>query len=365
MILGKNNTKKFVPASTLKIFTASAAIHYLSPAYRFKTDFYLSENDRLTVKGYGDPLLISEVWEEMAMELAQKIKHVGTIVLDDSYFERDITVPGAGQSTNPYDAPLGALCANFNTVFFTRDRSGEIMSAEPQTPLTALARQRIASLGEKKGRYTFTHEHDDISRYAGQILAYFLQKNNVAFDGRMESAAADGKDNLLYTYQSRFTLQEAIQKMLEFSNNFTANQIIVAMGAHQYGPPGTLSKGVDALHHYARTVLHLADLSLVEGSGISRSNEVTAQDMIAILKAFEPYRHLLVRDGPFQYKTGTLSGIRTRAGYVEAPDGSRYYFVVSVKTSGQMTKTIDTVKEAVLRHCAVRSKSVEPSTVKK
>ena len=84
LVLGKNETKKYTPASTLKIFTALAAFHYLDPAYRFETRFYWSPPDTLTVKGYGDPLLISEVWADIARGLAGKIKHVGTIVLDDS-----------------------------------------------------------------------------------------------------------------------------------------------------------------------------------------------------------------------------------------------------------------------------------------
>ena len=33
-----------VPASVLKIATALAALHYLGPEFRYRTDFYLAEN---------------------------------------------------------------------------------------------------------------------------------------------------------------------------------------------------------------------------------------------------------------------------------------------------------------------------------
>jgi D-alanyl-D-alanine carboxypeptidase/D-alanyl-D-alanine-endopeptidase (penicillin-binding protein 4) len=120
IIYSKNETRKFVPASTLKVLTGLAAIHHLGESYRFHTEFYQDHNQNLKVKGYGDPLLISEVWQEIAQALASRLQSVNDLVLDDAYFA-DETIPGVGSSTNPYDAPNGALCANFNTVFFKLD----------------------------------------------------------------------------------------------------------------------------------------------------------------------------------------------------------------------------------------------------
>ena len=39
IIFSKNADKKLVPASTLKIFTALVALHYLGSDYRFRTEF--------------------------------------------------------------------------------------------------------------------------------------------------------------------------------------------------------------------------------------------------------------------------------------------------------------------------------------
>ena len=60
-LFSKNADHRLVPASTLKILTALAALHYLGPDHRFITEFYMDHNNNLFVKGYGDPLLISEV----------------------------------------------------------------------------------------------------------------------------------------------------------------------------------------------------------------------------------------------------------------------------------------------------------------
>jgi D-alanyl-D-alanine carboxypeptidase/D-alanyl-D-alanine-endopeptidase (penicillin-binding protein 4) len=324
----KNETRKYVPASTLKLLTALAAIHHLGKSYRFPTEFYLDHEQNLKVKGYGDPLLISEVWQEIVESLSPGLPKFGDLVVDDTYFARDISIPGIGTSTNPYDATNGALCANFNTVFFKRDEAGRIVSAEPQTPMTPLALKKVRRLGLKAGRYNFSHNNHEAALYAGELFAHFLRERGSMFHGRIRSGHAVPNDKLLYTYRSSFTLEEGLKKMLEFSNNFMANQIFIALGAHVHGPPGNLDKGVQVVSHYAKEVLGLKGIAIAEGSGISRKNRLSALDFLAVLKAFEPHRALLTRGDNVLYKSGTLKGVRTRAGFIEGRSARRYYFVI-------------------------------------
>ncbi|MBW2107690.1 MAG: D-alanyl-D-alanine carboxypeptidase, partial [Deltaproteobacteria bacterium] len=331
VLIEKNASLKSVPASTLKLLTALAAFHYLGPSYRFQTAIHLDARGDLKIKGYGDPLLISEVWEHIARALASRIRVCNDVVVDDSYFSQDVHIPGAGNSTNPYDAPIGALCANFNTVFFETTPAGKIVSAEPQTPITPLALAKVRRLGLHKGRVSFSHNGDEIARYAGEVLSYFLRARGVVVTGRIRQGRIRSTDRLIYSYRSPFTLKEAVRKMLKYSNNFMANQITVALGAHVSGPPGTLEKGVAALSRYAATVLHLDDIQIVEGSGISRDNRLTAQDMLVVLQAFAPYRDLLTRKGPVLFKSGTLAGIRTRAGYIAHPKRGPCPFVLFLR----------------------------------
>jgi len=348
LIYKKNERIKFVPASTLKLLTAFCAIHYLGSSYRFKTEFYRDTGSNLKVKGYGDPLLISEALQEIAHGLAKKVRGFKDMILDDTYFSQPVIIPGRNHSTNPYDAPVGALCANFNTVFFDRDKQGRIIPAEAQTPLIPYARERIRSLGLKKGRYTFTHDHGEASRYAGKLLLHFLKQDNVKSRGKIRSGVVKPGDKLIFTYISRFTLNAALKKMLEFSNNFMANQILIALGAHVYGPPGTLDKGVRAIHDCAGKEIGLKGVKVVEGSGISRKNRVSAIDMLAILKRFKPYRHLLKRKGNVLFKTGSLKGIRTRAGYIEGNGRGPYYFVVFLNRPGpDMNKLMEGIRDAL------------------
>ena len=70
IIVSKNARKLLVPASILKIFTSLVALNYLGRDFRFQTDFYLDETSNLIIKGYGDPLLVSEVVDEIARILS-------------------------------------------------------------------------------------------------------------------------------------------------------------------------------------------------------------------------------------------------------------------------------------------------------
>jgi D-alanyl-D-alanine carboxypeptidase/D-alanyl-D-alanine-endopeptidase (penicillin-binding protein 4) len=61
--------------------------------------------------------------------------------------------------------------------------------------------------------------------------------------------------------------------------------------------------------------VHWQDFHVEEGSGLSRRNKVSAQQMTQLLKAFEPYRYLLPEQDGFLAKTGSLRGVNSLAGY--------------------------------------------------
>ena len=334
-LVQKNADRQLIPASTLKILTSLVAIHHLGLDYRFTTDFYTDPQHNLKIKGYGDPLLVSEEVADIVRQLKGRLSRIKDVVLDDSQFAQPLVIPGISSSSEPYDAPNGALCVNFNTVNFQME-NGVYTSAEPQTPLLPFALPRVQRSGLKAGRIVFSHKGNECTLYAGHLFAYFLQQEGLAPTGKIVLGRVDAKnDRLIYRHSSRFTLEEIIARLLEHSNNFTTNQILIAAGIDAFGPPGTLSKGVQAAMAYARGVLQLKQLHLVEGSGISRDNRITAHGLDRILEDFEPYRYLLQREGRTRYKTGTLHGISTRAGFIEGTDGGQYRFTVLINSPGK------------------------------
>ncbi|MEN8806453.1 MAG: D-alanyl-D-alanine carboxypeptidase [Desulfobacterales bacterium] len=340
VLISKNENRPLIPASTLKIFTALVALHILGPDFRFETEFYCDDDNNLTIKGYGDPGLVSEVLMEIALTLEPKLSPVNDIILDTSYFAQPLVIPGISSSSEPYDAPNGALCVNFNTVFFKKE-NGTYLSAEHQTPLLPIVLQRITASGLNAGRIVLSHNENEITLYSGYLFDHFLRQAGVTVTGKVAiGTVRPGRDHLLYRHQSPLTLSDTIARLLTYSNNYTTNQILIAAGARRYGPPGTLEKGVQAARDFARNILQLNDIHISEGSGISRDNRITAHDMQKVLDAFAPYHTLMRSDGRQFYKTGTLRGISTRAGYIERPDGSLHRFVVLVNSPGRSAEQV-------------------------
>ena len=150
----------------------------------------------------------------------------------------------------------------------------------------------------------------------------------------------DASDRLIFRYVSSSSLAEMVVKLLEHSNNFMTNQLLIATGAKIIGPPGTLAKGVTIASDYAREMLDIDNIAIVEGSGISRDNQISAVEMSQVLREFLPYHYLMRRQGREYYKTGTLYGVSTRAGYIKRTDGKFYRYVIMFNTPGKSTNTL-------------------------
>ncbi|MBW2593264.1 MAG: D-alanyl-D-alanine carboxypeptidase [Deltaproteobacteria bacterium] len=361
-----NADQPLIPASILKILTSLAAFHYLGNDFRFITEFYIDDRANLTVKGYGDPLIISEVLTQIAGSVAgilqstpaycRNNRSINHLFLDDTYFLHSLKTPGVKASIEPYDSPNSALCVNFNTVRFKR-RGTTYVSAEPQTPLLPMVLPRIKKSKLMNGRILLSQNRQESTRYAGHLLAHFLRQQGIKIKGDIKTGSIEKKkDRLLFRYVSHFSLPRIISRLLEYSNNFIANQLLITIGIKAGSAPGSLARGSCAVMDYAINNLGVTRLTMVEGSGISRKNKLSATDMIRILQNFMPYRHLMQRNGNIIYKTGTLTGISTRAGYYEGKDGQVYLFVVMVNTpparsAGDIVNAVrKCIEDSDLRH---------------
>jgi D-alanyl-D-alanine carboxypeptidase/D-alanyl-D-alanine-endopeptidase (penicillin-binding protein 4) len=112
---------------------------------------------------------------------------------------------------------------------------------------------------------------------------------------------------------------------------------------------GSWESGAAAVQRIAGTAgIDSAGLKVADGSGLSRDNTCTARQLAAILawSNGQPFKQVLhdslaeagvdgsLRkrlknlDGRIHAKTGTMRGIRTLAGYVDADSGPRYAFAI-------------------------------------
>jgi D-alanyl-D-alanine carboxypeptidase len=115
--------KSFVPASTIKLFTAVAALSILGPDHRFKTT--LAYDGRiegevlkgdLYLKGEGDPFLTAAHLMTFVESLRRLgVKRVdGQFILDESKFAVRESLVGEEMVGVPYNMGVGPLSVEFN-----------------------------------------------------------------------------------------------------------------------------------------------------------------------------------------------------------------------------------------------------------
>jgi len=317
--LAPNQTR--TPASTLKILTAWLAIKHWGLEHRFYTDFYIDGHQNLWVKGYGDPFLISEEIDLIAQALRSKgLTQIRSVGIDDQFFAKTIEIDGQSTSDNPYDAPLSALSANFNTLYLKRSSAG-IESAEPQTPLTAIAKQLGTTM--KRGKARINIKNGQLSGlYFGEILVEKLKLHNMHSKGNVSSGTIPHDAQLFYRHYNSHKLVTILQAMLQYSTNFIANQIFLMLGAEYHGGPATLEKAQNYAHRRIQSQFSWKDFHIQEGAGLSHRNKISAAQFIELLYEFLPYRELLASETKGIYaKTGTLRGVSCYAGFIDSRNG--------------------------------------------
>lgn len=337
VILSHQADTPMIPASTIKVATAAVALKTLGPNYHFPTDFFWTPDGTLTVKGYGDPTFTSEELERAVVRLKQLgVSRVRKIRLDASYFDPNIhiDVNGFNGQRNPFDADVGAIVVNFNTaaVRVSKTRKGKLVeSADPQTPLTPFVVERARQLPRGIHRIGVARNPEELLRHAGELLAVFLQQAGIPVSGDIVAGPAPAGMTPTYRHHAATSLTGIVIGMLEFSNNFTANQLFLAAGAAGAGAPATVAKSVRVASDFMRQMVGWKNFVIAEGSGLSRQNQVTATDMMKLLRYFKPNESLLpIKERFFHAKTGTLADVSSLVGYFPTPGGGDVSFVIIV-----------------------------------
>ncbi|TVQ93757.1 MAG: peptidase S13 [Chromatiaceae bacterium] len=316
-LIARQADQPMIPASTMKLVTALAAIDRWGLDHRFATRFYRAADGRLWVRGGGDPYLVSEELTAIASALRQAgLRTVTGIGLDDSLFPPVDGISGRSAGGNPYNAPVTALAANFNTVNLAV-AGGAVRSAEAQTPLTATARRIGQGLAQGNHRVHLQHR-DNALRHFGELLGDKLQAASIAVgSGEVQIGRIPAGAELIYTHRNSRTLEPILGDMLKYSTNFVANSLFLMFGEHN--GQSSLAAAQRWTEDWARRRFGWQNFRIEDGAGLSRGNRLSARQLIELLEAFAPYRGLLAEqagDPAVRAKTGTLTGVSTYAGYV-------------------------------------------------
>lgn len=312
-----NNRRSFIPASTTKIVTAWLALDRWGENHRFATDFYYDPATySLSVKGSGDPFLVSEELAIIAGRLRQLgLTRVDKIVLDGSRFQQGLILPGTNKTNNPYDAVPSALAANFNTINLKKV-NGSVRSAEKQTPLTSYAKSMARGFKKNKLRVNTGRDPRNAERYFGELLSAFLKQQGLSVANNIVSGTAPRQIPYYQHYNSR-TLGDMIRPMMKYSTNFIANQLVLMMSSEHYRRTANAADVKRYMEDILKTVFKWKNFSFREGAGLSRHNRISPEQLVHLLQNFGKWRHLLpeVETGVFA-KSGTLKKVSTLAGYI-------------------------------------------------
>jgi len=344
IVFGCNVDAPLVPASILKIPTALAALSILGPEYRFKTRCYTDKDRNLYIQGFGDPLLVSEEISRIFVELKQRgIEQIDSIFIDPSSFALEHQALGRQDSDNPYDAPVGPVVVNFNTVAVRVSGKHHIVSAEKQTPTLALTRELAADY--LPGTYRLNicgrncRPEQQMARYTIELFRALQKKAGIPGQGASGICKVPPDAVLVYEHLNTKNLEYLVSSFLHYSSNFIANLVYLACGTEKFGYPATWAKANRAVHQELVRQLGLQTATAIvqeDGAGLSRNNRITARAMLGVLKAFRPYVDLLARRRGLLTKSGSMKKIFNYAGYLQ----HGYPYVILLNQSSNTRSSI-------------------------
>jgi PBP4 family serine-type D-alanyl-D-alanine carboxypeptidase len=384
----------FHPASNMKLLTTAAGLKVLGTNYKFKTELRTdttasadSAIGNLYFKGYGNPALnLQDLWW-MVFKLKELgvTRITGDLVCDESYF--DDFYFGEGwmheEASSWYWPPISALTVNRNCVVVkvTPGKSvGDslVVTLEPATEYLKIEntgvtvdstdtlstqkfkverkwRQQENTIVVEGGVPTsskakeFIVEVVEPARYAGTLLSQLLASEHISFSGEVRKGTTPDTTEVLVNHSSA-PFSNLIQHTNKVSDNLFAELILKTLGAETRGAPGTAEKGISAIHRFfSETGIDTTRLSLADGSGVSRYDLISPDQIMALLEAM--HRDFGVQaefisslpiagvdgtltermkgtaaENKLRAKTGSLRGVSTLAGYTTTADGEPLAF---------------------------------------
>lgn len=389
------------PASTQKMITALAARLYLGPEFRFATTLE-KQGDDIVIRFGGDPTLSREQLSALLGKLKkQGIK--GDILLNGSQFSGHEQAPGWPWDILGvcYSAPASSMSLDHNCVqgaLYSNKATGELtrIHIPAHQPIAVSTNAIIVSKEEQKTRHCdlelttgpgnqyqlggclaqrkqplpLNFAVQDTEQYIAAVIKQELKRRNIRFSGNVRrDDNANGK--IIATHRSA-PLSKLLDTMVKESDNLIADNLAKTLGQRYFEQPGTFANGTEAIKAIIKnkTGIDLAQAVLADGSGLSRNNRLTAEQMMAVLtylyshdktlalsKTFpvsgqsgtllyrQSIRHQPLK-GKIHAKSGSLYGTYNLAGRITTSSGRELLFVQMVTNYHPLATSDDAPKSA-------------------
>ena len=382
--------RRFNPASVAKVATAFAALDVLGPDHRWKTRFARSGKIRdgvlegdLHFIGGGDPRLTAERFLFMLSDLrARGLREIrGALVVDDSHFSAPPHDPGAfdGKRHKPYNAGPGGAAVNLKTHRVVIYPDGKKIGARLEPPSAHVevknnlrpgrgrcrnwrrnARDSLRDDGARAvltlkgvfpprcGEQSFYASVLSHASYAAGVFGAMWNQLGGEWSGEWRRGKTPEGATVMAEHESP-PLSEAVKMMNKHSSNLIARNIFLSLPD---AAPRTLERARMVLDSSLESAG--AGGSFIEnGSGLSREARMTPAQLARILESAwaGPMRAEMASSLPIagldgtmkrrlrnhglagmgRFKTGSLRGVKSIAGYARDARGREFVFVCLIK----------------------------------
>ena len=345
-----NSHKHFIPASNTKLLTFLAALKMLSDS--IPSIEYCTIDDTLYFTGMGDPTLLYQNFDynltfDFLQKRNEKLAYISKPILDPRF--------GSGWSWDDYPFYYSAEKSTFpiygNMVYFTKEPLSDYIKVcpdlfedhmqfvyEPQIEEYSIYRDEFQNNFTLNFGNKLSEIHDEMPFiYSDELFIELLSDtlNKVIF-------TATDFPNCITSVQHAVPTDSILKHVLIESDNFLAEQMLLVI-SNQLGD--TLSSTKTIKYMLAHQLAEVSDeIYWVDGSGLSRYNQVTPNAMVKVLeKIYEQIpRDRLFHLFPESAISGTLANSFTGlAGNVHAKTGSmRHVYNLSGYLETKSGKTL-------------------------
>lgn len=413
----KNHKFLMHPASNMKILTSVAGLFFLGSDYSFETTLYYDgeiddgvlDGDLYVVGGFDPQFSLPDMDYFVNAIDSIGIKEVkGNLFADVSRIDTFFWGEGWMWDDDPStDSPyLSSLNINMNSVnvfvvgtkegekarvilnpyseYFevvndTKTISSEMGSSYYVTRDWVNRRNSIIVKGKirKKEKISGNEKPFGVNVFRPDL--YFLTLFQESLERRgIKIHGVEGNFWLPYsavhirTFSRPFL--EVITELNKKSNNLNAEMVLYAMAEKFYGKPATARNGIKVINNFISLVgMDPQKYKLVDGSGLSRYNLVSAELIIEILKYVyyneQELYNILVESFPVagvdgtleermkgsytvnnvRAKTGTLTGISALSGYLTSQNGHRIAFSIIMENFVNSTSTARAFQDEICK----------------
>lgn len=383
-----NGSVPRIPASSVKVVTAAAALQTLGPSKVWTTRFVSAEepdkngvlNGDIYLVGSGAPSMnIERFWLLVDNLRARGVKEIkGNLIADRSLFNIPKHDPFAfdGEGNRPYNMGPDALMVN-SRAFFIKirpDKEAGVARLYPEPRIQGMTIPQSIPLSNQacgawrkqiepdfsnpskplfKGKYPLKCGAKDYfytSLSANQYLQLVFADMWAKAGGKWKGKVVDGKvpeENekfviLASSYSEPLT--KLVYNMNKYSDNVIARQLFLALGKTDPKEPKTLEAARASLLEWsAKLKIDKNELVIDNGSGLSRATQISTNAFTKVLKhmwasSLMPeyvssmpisgvdgtMKKRNVAKGQAHVKTGYINNVRSIAGYVQDKNGARY-----------------------------------------